>query len=485
APERSIARGADRARRSGGRGGVSRRPAKPLRPPVRKTARPCGLAVSHFLNIHLLSYVIMRRIAVCALILAHVLPNAAAAQDTLLVVNPSGRSLDLGIAGYGLSLGNSPVWTGLRVNLTDRDVRRVDGINITLWRPGRNPNAELNGLALGVVAPEAGTIRGAGVGLVAVVAERSLGGLAYGTAAVVTGGELTGFALGGAAVVTGGLRGIAVSPIAVVSRGDSRGAAVAGLGTVAEGSMRGINVAGLGTVAQGNMAGVNLSGLGTVAQGHMRGINFAGLGTVAQGDMRGINLAGLGVVSQGDMRGLNLAGLATVAQGDMAGTSVAGLANVAQGSMTGLNLGGLANVAQGRLRGINLAGLALVGSGGVAGLNLAGLAITSDRAPISGLNLTLGAIETDGPVRWVSFAGYKVDSPDVRGLSINPIRLKAVDLSGVAIGGYNRVEGVQRGLTIGIFNWARELRGVQIGLLNYAGNNEPPFRLVPILNAHF
>jgi hypothetical protein len=60
-----------------------------------------------------------------------------------------------------------------------------------------------------------------------------------------------------------------------------------------------------------------------------------------------------------------------------------------------------------------------------------------------------------------------------------------VDLSGVAIGGYNRVEGVQRGLTIGIFNWARELRGVQIGLLNYAGNNEPPFRLVPILNAHF
>lgn len=363
----------------------------------------------------------MRRIAVCALILAHALSNAAAAQDTLVVEHPSGRSLDLGIAGYGLSLGNSPVWTGLRINLTDRHVRRINGINITLWRPDRNPNAELNGLALGVVAPTAGTIRGAGVGLVAVVAEQSLGGLAYGTAAVVTGERLTGFALGGAAVVTGGLRGIAVSPIAVVSRGHSYGATVAGLGTVAEGSMRGINVAGL----------------------------------------------------------------ATVAQGDMAGISVAGLANVAQGSMTGLNLGGLANVAQGRLRGINLAGLALVGSGGVAGLNLAGLAITSDRAPISGLNLTLGAIETDGPVRWVSFAGYKVDSPDVRGLSINPIRLKAVDLSGVAIGGYNRVEGVQRGLTIGIFNWARELRGVQIGLLNYAGNNEPPFRLVPILNAHF
>lgn len=395
----------------------------------------------------------MRRIAICALILAHVLPNAAAAQDTLLVVNPSGRSLDLGIAGYGLSLGNSLVWTGLRINLSDRDVRRVDGINITLWRPGENPNAELNGLAFGVVAPVAGTIRGASVGLVAVVAERSLSGLAYGTAAVVTGGELAGFALGGAGVVTGGLRGIALSPIAVVSRGNSYGAAVAGLGAVAEGNMHGLNAAGLGTVAQGNMVGINLSGLGTVAQR--------------------------------DMRGINAAGLATVSQGDMAGISVAGLANVAQEDMTGLNLGGLANVAQGRLRGINLAGLALVGSGGISGLNLAGLAIASGRAPISGLNLALGAIETDGPVRWLSFAGYKVDSPNVQGLSINPIRLEAVDLTGVALGGYNRVEGVQRGLTIGIFNWARELRGVQIGLLNYAGNNEPPFRLVPIFNAHF
>jgi len=174
-----------------------------------------------------------------------------------------------------------------------------------------------------------------------------------------------------------------------------------------------------------------------------------------------------------------------VSEGGTAGINVAGLANVAQGNMTGLNLSGLATVAQGRIRGISLAGLALVGNGGVSGINLAGLAITSDRAPISGLNLTLGAIETNGPVRWVSFAGYKVDSPHVQGLSINPIRLKAVDLTGVAIGGYNRVEGVQRGLAIGIFNWARELRGVQIGLLNYAGNNEPSFRLLPILNAHF
>src|SRR5690606_41160977 len=46
-----------------------------------------------------------------------------------------GRSLDLGIARYGVSFGNSSRWTGVRINWSDRDVQRVDGLNLTLWRP--------------------------------------------------------------------------------------------------------------------------------------------------------------------------------------------------------------------------------------------------------------------------------------------------------------------------------------------------------------
>ena len=37
---------------------------------------------------------------------------------------------------------------------------------------------------------------------------------------------------------------------------------------------------------------------------------------------------------------------------------------------------------------------------------------------------------------------------------------------------------------IGLVNYASELHGVQIGLLNWAGNNET-LKLFPILNAHF
>ena len=39
-------------------------------------------------------------------------------------------------------------------------------------------------------------------------------------------------------------------------------------------------------------------------------------------------------------------------------------------------------------------------------------------------------------------------------------------------------------LTIGVFNYAQELHGIQIGLLNFAGNNRGAARWLPIVNAH-
>ena len=54
----------------------------------------------------------------------------------------------------------------------------------------------------------------------------------------------------------------------------------------------------------------------------------------------------------------------------------------------------------------------------------------------------------------------------------------------MSVGAYNRVRGTQVGLSIGIYNSARVLKGVQIGVLNRARNNKPPFRWLPILNVH-
>lgn len=72
----------------------------------------------------------------------------------------------------------------------------------------------------------------------------------------------------------------------------------------------------------------------------------------------------------------------------------------------------------------------------------------------------------------------------VRGLAIPVAWLRAGTLRGVSISAYNRVLDSQRGLTIGLVNYARELHGFQLGVLNIARNNHGVARVLPVINAH-
>jgi hypothetical protein len=62
--------------------------------------------------------------------------------------------------------------------------------------------------------------------------------------------------------------------------------------------------------------------------------------------------------------------------------------------------------------------------------------------------------------------------------------LQAGELRGVALSAYNRVTGVQGGLTVGVLNYARELHGFQVGVVNVAGNNRGLVRVLPVFNSH-
>jgi hypothetical protein len=55
---------------------------------------------------------------------------------------------------------------------------------------------------------------------------------------------------------------------------------------------------------------------------------------------------------------------------------------------------------------------------------------------------------------------------------------------GVALAGFNYVKGAQRGLTIGVVNYTRRLHGVQVGIINYAANNPPGLRVLPLINVN-
>jgi hypothetical protein len=53
---------------------------------------------------------------------------------------------------------------------------------------------------------------------------------------------------------------------------------------------------------------------------------------------------------------------------------------------------------------------------------------------------------------------------------------------GVGISAFNQILGTQKGLTIGLVNYAWTLHGVQLGLINIVRENPPARRVLPILN---
>jgi len=362
---------------------------------------------------------VMMRACVAAVLLAVALPTTGFAQETE-DEGPGGSALNLGISGSGLSFGNSHRWNGIRFNIIDRDVERINGLNVTFWRSKYNEWAEYNGISVGI-APEGGWFRGLNVGIGALVAHRELVGL---------------------------------------------------------------NVAGLGLVSNGDMIGINIAGLGTVANRDMRGLNIAGLGTVANRSMYGLNIAGLGTVANRSMYGLNIAGLGTVANRNMAGISIAGLGTVANRDMRGINIAGLGVVANGSMEGITVAGLAAVANRGITGIAVAGLGVVATGRPITGVAVTVGELRGEVAIRGFAVGGYRVRTEDMRGWSAAVAWTKIGELHGFSVAGFNYIYGNQRGLTIGIFNYAQELNGIQIGLLNYAGNNKGIAKLLPIVNAH-
>ena len=132
-------------------------------------------------------------------------------------------------------------------------------------------------------------------------------------------------------------------------------------------------------------------------------------------------------------------------------------------------IGGIGAGAGHDLVGISIGGIAVGAGNLLKGIHVAGIAVG---API---------------VRGLVVSGIAAGGQDVRAAVVSPLYFKIDEggyFRGVSIAAYNHIKGEQNGLTIGIFNWTRHLNGVQIGLLNYAGNQRKGLRWLPFVNFH-
>jgi hypothetical protein len=120
------------------------------------------------------------------------------------------NSIDLTVNNVGISIGDSHRVTGIRLNYRDSDLRKVTGINATIWMPYEHSRGDVRGLALGVPATGARNIDGIALGLVGIGTMEDMRGIAVGGIGMGVGNDMKGIAIGGIGLGAGSdMKGIA------------------------------------------------------------------------------------------------------------------------------------------------------------------------------------------------------------------------------------------------------------------------------------
>lgn len=263
-------------------------------------------------------------------------------------------------------------------------------------------------------------------------------------------GVVNGIAIGLPSTGAKNINGIATGLFGAGADQSLKGIGVAPIGIGAGGELRGIMVGGIGVGGGGSMTGLAIGGIGVGSGGAVRGIQVGGIGVGAGESLTGISLGGIGVGSGGAVKGIAIGGIGVGGGGSFTGIGIGGVGVGAGGDATGLMIGGIGVGSGGRLKGLSIGGV------GVGAPNLQGVALS----PIAVGGEHVHAIVIAG-------AYFKVE--------------KQGRFDGGSLSSFNHIKGEQRGLTIGLLNYARELHGAQIGLINISDNGGRR-RVLPLIS---
>lgn len=192
----------------------------------------------------------------------------------------------------------------------------------------------------------------------------------------------------------------------------------------------------------GYSAGVNgaeLAGLFNVNKYNVKNFQAAGLVNTVGGTVEGMQLAGIGNVVLDSVRAFQAAGIFNALKSDFKGVQLAGIVNANKGKVYGTQLAGIANLNVQELKGVQLAGIVNLNLKATDGTQLAGIGNSS----IKKMN------------GWQTAGVYNVSIDTING----------GQLSGV-VNYAKKIKGFQ----LGLINVAGELEGVSLGLLNLSKN---------------
>jgi hypothetical protein len=203
----------------------------------------------------------------------------------------NGNALNFPANKYGISIGNSHEFTGIRINFADENVKRINGLNVTFWlKMFKNKNAIVNGISVGVI-PTGGTLRPINLGVLGTGAAQNLYGLSLG-----------GFVIG----ATGNIKGLSASGFVLMADGKKSvisGIAISGIGLGCGNTINGLAIAGLALGADVDINGVTWSLAYIGCKNKYQGLAVTG-GYLDSKIFKGVAIAGFNRTNQ--LHGLSI-----------------------------------------------------------------------------------------------------------------------------------------------------------------------------------
>lgn len=171
--------------------------------------------------------------------------------------------------------------------------------------------------------------------------------------------------------------------------------------------------------------------------------------------VEGMEIGGLFNIDKKSVRYFQAAGIFNIVGGDVKGLQLAGINNTVLDSVHGMQVGGVSNYVQGKFGGVQLAGVYNHVTDSVKGLQLAGVA---------------------------NFANHNVKGSQISGVA----NISAREITGVQLSGVINYAKLVKGVQIGLINIADSTDGVGIGLINivFKGYHKLSFFADEVVNAN-
>lgn len=176
----------------------------------------------------------------------------------------------------------------------------------------------------------------------------------------------------------------------------------------------------------------------------------------------------------GGVRGLELGGFANLVRNDMYGAQFSGFANIVNGRTYGAQFAGFMNLNNQHTGGIQAAGFMNIVSDEIDAVQLAGFANIAGKRKVK-MEDEHSIIRMDSHSRGLQLAGFaNVTSSDITALqSAGFVNIVNGNLRGAQLSGFlNYVEEDADGFQLGVVNYGKRIKGMQLGVFNVADTIE-------------